>query len=101
MRDSLLLGPPWVFYLAPCAAVRNDPNGLEQRGRCGRRANDDEPSDPLRLPSPHESNQSKSVSEYRRDTVRIQVGVVIRLYPDALAEFERTKEAPFGFLEVF
>ena len=25
----------------------------------------------------------------------------IRLYPDALAEFERTKEAPFGFLEVF
>ena len=40
-------------------------------------------------------------SEYRRDAVRIQVGVGIRLYPDALAEFERTKEAPFDFLEVF
>ena len=78
------------------------------------RYNQDAGQDTIRIQSGYsqDTDQDTSIgqsirnrSESNQNTDGIHSGYKseggIRLYPDALAEFERTKEAPFGFLEVF
>ena len=84
----------------------NQDTGLVEQSRY----NQDTEQDTIRIQLGYNQDTSigqsiRNRSESNQNTDGIHSGYKseggIRLYPDALAEFERTKEAPFGFLEVF